>query len=179
MGRALDAAEMALRPVLGQQLYGMNDDDLAALVLAELRARGARLAVAESCTGGLIAARLTEVSGSSDVFTGAVVTYSNEAKIQDLGVDPDELARAGAVSDEVVRAMVQGVVDRFDANAGIAVTGIAGPTGGSEEKPVGTVYLACAWDGAIEAVKRHIPGTRHEVRRRAAQGALDLLRRML
>ncbi len=179
VARALDGAETALRPVLGQQLYGINDADLAALVLAELRARGARLAVAESCTGGLIAARLTEVPGSSDVFTGGVVTYADEAKIHDLGVDPDELARAGAVSDEVARAMVQGVVDRYDANAGIAVTGIAGPTGGSEEKPVGTVYLACAWNGAIEVVKRHIPGTRHEVRRRAVQAALDLLRRML
>jgi nicotinamide-nucleotide amidase len=157
----------------------MNEDDLAALVLAELRARGARLAVAESCTGGLIAARLTEVPGSADVFTGGVVTYANEAKIHRLGIDPDELARAGAVSDEVARAMVQGVVDRFDANAGIAVTGIAGPTGGSDEKPVGTVYLACTWDGTIECVKRHIPGTRHEVRRRTVQAALDLLRRML
>ena len=177
--RALDAAENALRPVLGRQLYGMNDDDLAALVLAELRARGARLAVAESCTGGLIAARLTEVPGSSDVFTGGAVTYANEAKIHRLGVDPDELARAGAVSDEVSRAMVQGVVDRFDADAGIAVTGIAGPTGGTEEKPVGTVYMACMWNGAVEAVKRHVPGTRHEVRRRTVQAALDLLRRKL
>jgi len=179
VARALDAAEMALRPILGHQLYGMNEDDLAALVLAELRARGARLAVAESCTRGLIAARLTEVPGSSDAFTGGAAPYANEAKIHRLGIDPDELARAGAVSDEVARAMVQGVVDRFDANAGIAVTGIAGPAGGSDEKPVGTVYLACTWDGTIESVKRHIPGTRHEVRRRTVQAALDLLRRML
>ena len=137
------------------------------------------MAVAESCTGGLIATRLTEVPGSSDAFVGGVVAYANEAKVRDLGVDPDVLDREGAVSEAVARAMVAGVVDRFGAEAGVAVTGIAGPTGGTDEKPVGTVYLACAWNGEVDVLERHLPGNRHEVRRRTAQAALDVLRRKL
>ena len=177
--RKLEVAEELLRPILGDQLYGVEDQDLAALLLETLRQRNARLAVAESCTGGLIAARLTEVAGATDTFLGGVVTYANEAKTRDLGVPSDVIERVGAVSVEVADAMVRGVTDRFGVDAAIAVTGIAGPSGGTGEKPVGTVCLAAAWRGEIQVVKRIIPGSRYEVRRRAAQAALDLLRRML
>ncbi len=176
---ALDAAEAVLRPVLGAHCYGTDDDDLAALVLSMLRSRGASLAVAESCTGGLIGARLTEIPGSSDVFLGGVTAYANAAKIREVHVDWDVLTAAGAVSEEAVRAMALGVQARFGATAGVAITGIAGPSGGTADKPVGTVWIGAAMAGDVAAVKRHLPGTRYEVRRRAAQAALDLLRRLL
>jgi nicotinamide-nucleotide amidase len=135
--------------------------------------------VAESCTGGLIGARLTEIPGSSAVFLGGMVTYSDESKTRDLGVDPSVLARDGAVSDATARAMVAGVANRFGTQAAIAVTGVAGPGGGTEDKPVGTVCFAALWDGSVESMKRHVPGSRYDLRRRAAQAAMDLLRRML
>ena len=179
VGRMLDAAENLLRPILGNHLYGVNDDDLAAKVVEMLRQRRAQVAVAESCTGGLIAARLTEVAGASDTFLGGIVSYANEAKMRDLGVAEDLIERGGAVSEEVAQAMVRGVTDRFGVEAGIAVTGVAGPAGGTSEKPVGTVCMAAAWRSEVQVVTRHVPGSRHDVRRRAAQAALDLLRRML
>jgi len=179
VSRRLDEAETLLRPILADDLYGAAEEDLAATVLEMLRQRDARLAVAESCTGGLIAARLTEVAGAGDTFLGGIVTYGNKAKTRDLGVQEDLIARVGAVSVEVAEAMVRGVTDRFGVDAAIAVTGIAGPSGGTSEKPVGTICLAAAWRGEIRVVKRHVPGSRYQVRRRAAQAALDLLRRML
>ena len=177
--RSIESAEAQLRPVLGRHCYATGEGDLAAVVLERLRSLGARLAVAESCTGGLIGARLTEIPGASSVFLGGMVTYADETKVRDLGVDPAILARDGAVSEATVRAMVAGVSDRFGARAAIAVTGIAGPHGGTEDKPVGTVCFAAMWEGAVESMKRHIPGSRYDVRRRAAQAAMDLLRRML
>ena len=177
--QAIEEAAARLRPVLGTHLYGTGDSDLAAVVLDRLRCLGARLAVAESCTGGLIGARLTEIPGSSAVFLGGMVTYSDESKTRDLGVDPSVLARDGAVSDATARAMVAGVANRFGAQAAIAVTGVAGPGGGTEDKPVGTVCFAALWDGSVESMKRHVPGSRYDLRRRAAQAAMDLLRRML
>jgi nicotinamide-nucleotide amidase len=176
---ALARAADVLRPALGAHYYGEEDIDLAAVVLASLSAQGLTLAVAESCTGGLIGGRLTAVPGASEAFLGGVVCYADASKVRDLAV-PEELLRAhGAVSEAVVRAMVDGAMQRFGAGAGVAVTGVAGPGGGTPEKPVGTVWLAARAGAAERAVQLRLPGGRYEVRRRAAQAALDLLRRLL
>jgi PncC family amidohydrolase len=159
-------------------LYGEGEDDLAALVLDAARQRGVRLAVAESCTGGLIGARLTAVPGSSDVFDGGAITYADSAKSDLLGVDLALIAEHGAVSEPVVKAMAVGAGRRLGAVA-VAVTGIAGPAGGSPEKPVGTVWLAVADGDDVRSSRIVTVGTRNEIRARAAQAALALLWRRL
>jgi nicotinamide-nucleotide amidase len=139
-----------------------------------LTARGWMAATAESCTGGLIAGAITDISGSSGWFERGFVTYSNEAKIELLGVRPDTLSRFGAVSEETARAMVAGALERSRADVAVAVTGVAGPTGGTPEKPVGFVWLA--WGvrgGAVEAVSRRFPGNRAAVREATVTVALD------
>ena len=176
---ALARAAGALRPLLGAHCYGEGDADLAALVLAELERRQARLAVAESCTGGLIGGRLTAVPGSSRVFVGGVVAYANDVKLDLLGVSADVLGTHGAVSEEVAREMAAGAGRVLAAEAAVAVTGIAGPDGGTPEKPVGTVWIAALWRGKVRAFHYVFPGEREVVRRRAAQTALDALRRAL
>jgi PncC family amidohydrolase len=148
-------------------------------VLEEARSQGLRLAVAESCTGGLVGARLTEVPGSSDVFVGGVIAYDNALKVDLLGVSEAVLVQNGAVSEAVARAMAEGALRRFGVGAALSVTGVAGPGGGSVEKPVGTVWLGCALRGTIETRRSVFPGSRHEVRARAAQAALLLLYRRL
>ncbi|HZU40329.1 MAG TPA: nicotinamide-nucleotide amidohydrolase family protein, partial [Solirubrobacteraceae bacterium] len=141
---------------------------------------GRTVAVAESCTGGLLAGRLTDRAGSSEYFAGGVVAYSNEAKVALAGVDPALIERFGAVSDEVARALAQGACERFEADFGIGVTGIAGPGGGSPEKPVGLVcFSVCERDGAEITRHAQVPGTRADVRERATTVALHLLRRLL
>lgn len=177
--RILGDAVEALTPVLGSHYYGEDGCDLAAVVLERLEQRGARLAVAESCTGGVLGARLTAVPGASRVFVGGVVAYDNQVKVAALGVPPELIEHDGAVSEPVVRAMAEGVARRFDTPAGLAVTGMAGPTGGTLEKPVGTVWLAALLEGRCEAVLRRFLGHREEIRQRSAQAALDLMRRML
>ncbi len=176
---ALERAAAELVPVLGAHYYAEGHTDLAAVVLDRLRERGWRLAVAESCTGGLVGVRLTAIPGSSDVFLGGVISYSDASKTRELGVPEDLLRSAGAVSEPVVLAMVRGVTRLFGAPAGIAVTGIAGPAGGSEDKPVGTVWLAARLGEHERAARRRFPGGRHDVRRRSAQAGLDLLRRLV
>jgi nicotinamide-nucleotide amidase len=157
------------------------DADLAARWAAPLadalRARGWRLAAAESCTGGLIAATCTALAGSSDWFERGFVTYSNEAKCQQLGVDAALLAAHGAVSEAVACAMAKGARERLHGDIAVAVTGIAGPGGGSPEKPVGTVWIAVADETTVGA--RHVlfAGSREEIRGRAAQMALYLMHR--
>lgn len=139
-----------------------------------LTARGWMAATAESCTGGLIAGAITDVSGSSGWFERGFVTYSNEAKIELLGVRPEILSRFGAVSEETARAMVAGALERSRADLAVAVTGVAGPTGGTPEKPAGLVWLA--WGvrgGAVEAVSRRFPGNRAAVREATVTVALD------
>ncbi len=175
----LRAAAKLLRQRAGSNVYGEGDADLAAVVLEEARMRGLRLAVAESCTGGLLGARLTEVPGSSDVFVGGVIAYDNAIKVELLGVPEPLLQEHGAVSEAVVLAMAEGAVRRFGVGSALAITGIAGPAGGSPEKPVGTVWLACSHEGLVEARRSIFPGSRHEIRARAAQAALLLLHRRL
>ncbi len=163
----------------GEHAYGEDETDLAALVLQRARERNLRLGVAESCTGGLVGGRLTEVPGSSDVFEGGVICYSNKLKTELLGVPAALIAEHGAVSEPVVQAMAQGVRERLGADLAVAVTGIAGPGGGSPEKPVGTVWIAVA-DAAGSLGRRSVfPGSRQEIRARAAQAALFLLNRRL
>lgn len=141
---------------------------------------GRKLAVAESCTGGLLAKRLTDADGASGYFLGGVVTYSDAAKTAILGVSPDSLENVGAVSAEVAQQMAQGALSRFDADFAVSTTGIAGPTGGSEEKPVGTLYVHVVdRDGHSNALHIVLPGRRDDVRQRAAMVALHTLRAML
>jgi nicotinamide-nucleotide amidase len=174
--RLADSAER-LRTVVGDAVYGEDGADLAAVVLDLCRARGLTIGVAESCTGGLLGARLTAVAGSSDVVVGGVIAYSNSLKTALLDVPSGVLAHQGAVSDAVVRAMAEGARAATGASIGIAITGIAGPGGGSEEKPVGTVWIASDVQGAVESRRLRLIGDRAEVRQRAAQAALDMIRR--
>ena len=156
----------------------MIDADLLAqaeALLAQCRAAGVRLATAESCTGGLIAAVLTAIAGSSDVVECGFVTYSNAAKSTLLGVPPATIATVGAVSAEVAAAMADGALARCDADITVAVTGVAGPGGGSPEKPVGLVWFGCARTGAPTRTLRHVfPGDRAAVRQATVEEALRL-----
>ena len=161
-----------LRAVVGPCVYGEGDADLAAVLLDQLRSKGLHLAVAESCTGGLVAERLTEIPGSSEVFLGGIVSYANKAKIDLLQVAPEVITRHGAVSAETAEAMVRGARARFGAGVAIAVTGIAGPDGGTPEKPVGTVWFAFAVGERVESLMGRFVGSRGEIRARAAQAAL-------
>jgi nicotinamide-nucleotide amidase len=136
--------------------------------------------VAESCTGGLVAARLTERPGSSEYFAGGVVAYSNQAKIDAVGVDPDLIIRHGAVSDEVAEALATGALGRFGADVGVGVTGIAGPGGGTDEKPVGLVcFSVVTADGDRITRNAQLPGNRSDVRDRSTTVVMHLLRRVL
>jgi len=151
--------------------------DLAESVLAACRAAGLKVATAESCTGGLIAATLTAIAGSSDVLDRGFVTYSNAAKAEMLGVPTDLIATAGAVSETVARRMAEGALARSAADLAVAVTGVAGPDGGSAEKPVGLVWFALARRGGRTVTLHHVfPGDRAAVRRATVAQALRLLR---
>ncbi len=158
----------------------MTDEEvleLAEAVLAACRAARLKVATAESCTGGMIAAALTAIAGASDVVDRGFVTYSNAAKTEMLGVPPDLIAAAGAVSEAVARAMAEGALARSAADLAVAVTGIAGPDGGSAEKPVGLVWLGLARRGGRTATLRQVfPGDRATVRRASVERALRLLR---
>jgi len=145
----------------------------------KLSLSGYTLSVAESCTGGLLAQRITEVPGSSKYFIEAVVAYANDAKTRTLGVEPMLLLEHGAVSAPVAEARAEGIRRRAGTDFGLSITGIAGPDGGTEEKPVGTVFIALASDLKTEHRKLHLPGDRHLVRWRSSQAALDMLRRRL
>lgn len=175
----LEAAATALRERVGAWIYGEGDDDLAAVVLRELVAREEHLAVAESCTGGMLGARITAVSGSSSAFRGGVVAYADGAKAMLLGVPPADIAKYGAVSAPVAEAMARGAADQLGAEIAVAITGVAGPGGGSAEKPVGTVWFGFSVHGVVDSAKVIFPGTRDEVRARAVQAALvGVLRRL-
>lgn len=173
----LTAAAAQLREAAGSFVYGDGDDDLAALLVAECVERQATIAVAESCTGGLLGGRITAVPGSSAVFQGGILAYDNAVKVRELGVSEAILTTHGAVSEQVACAMATGVRARFGTTIGLGITGIAGPAGGTPEKPVGTVWVAVDVAGQLHAVKAVLPGDRTEIRQRGAQLALDRLRR--
>jgi nicotinamide-nucleotide amidase len=174
--RALDAAVEDARRVLGDDLFSVNGETMQEVVGALCRSRGLRIAAAESCTGGLVMARLTEVPGSSDYVDRGVVVYSNQSKIDLLGVSPELIAEHGAVSEPVALAMAEGIRRRAGTNIGIGVTGIAGPGGGSAEKPVGTVAIAVVIDGERRVRTFHVIGGREMVKFQAAQSALNMTR---
>jgi nicotinamide-nucleotide amidase len=178
VGRA-EALSTALRERLGRRLFAEEEGSVEELVLAACRAQGLSLATAESCTGGLVAARLTSVPGSSDVFLGGVVAYSDEVKASELGVPTDVIRRHGAVSPETAAAMARGARERLGADVGVAVTGVAGPGGGTAEKPVGLVHVHAEGPGWERALELNLPGDREAVRARATVAALHLVRTLL
>ena len=175
----LAAAEAAMRAILGVGLFGADDDRLVVALGDLLRARGETVATAESCTGGMVGKLLTDVSGSSAYFLGGMITYSNAAKVALLGVDEGALEEHGAVSAAVAEQMAVGVRDRLGATWGLSATGIAGPEGGTTEKPVGLVYIGLAGPGHVEHRRLQSPGDRSQVRRNSALSVVDILRRRL
>ncbi len=175
----LDGLANQIEDKLGDSIFAFRGETMEQVVGLSLAVSGFTLAVAESCTGGLISERLTDVPGASSYFMEGVVTYSNDAKIRSLGV-PEELIREhGAVSAAVAEAMADGIKRRAEVDFGLSVTGIAGPGGGTAEKPVGLVFIALADDAHVEHRRLMLPGDRALIRSRAAQAALDLLRRRL
>jgi len=175
----LDDLSLRIEKELGNSAFSFRGETMEEVVGRRLAMTEFTLAVAESCTGGLIAQRLTSVPGSSKYFIEGLVTYSNESKIRLLGVDKKVIKEFGAVSQQVARDMARGVRHRAKTDFGLAVTGIAGPGGGTEEKPVGLVFVALADDAHTEHRRMIIPGDRELIRWRASQAALDILRRRL
>jgi len=175
----IEPREAALRERLGDVVYGVDSETLESTVVGLLKLMGRTVAFAESCTGGLISKRITDVPDASQIFGLGLVTYSNEAKSEFLGVPEDLIARVGAVSPEVAAAMAVGARNAGKADIGISVTGIAGPGGGSEAKPVGTVHIGLAWEGGTVSERVHLLGGRADIATRASQNALALLRRFL
>ncbi len=176
--RALERAVARLCDRLGDVVVSTDGRSIEQVVGARLLERGWRVAAAESCTGGLLMTRLTDVPGSSAWVQGGVVAYANDVKMAQLGVDADELRTEGAVSESVARAMADGIRTRLKTEIGVAITGIAGPDGGSEDKPVGTVWIAVSGPRA-EARRFLFPGDRTMVRMFSAAAALDMVRRQL
>jgi nicotinamide-nucleotide amidase len=176
----IEALEAKIITLIGpEHVIGKNDETLERVIGEKLRARGWRLAVAESCTGGLVSGKITAIPGASDYFDRGLVTYSNEAKEGLLKVAKELLANHGAVSDQVALAMARGLRDEAGVEVALAITGIAGPTGGTEEKPVGTVFIACATPKQCEVEKYSFGGNRELIQERAAQAALIQLWRSL
>jgi len=177
---AIQTADAIIRDELGVSIFSDSDEALEEVVVRLLKQRNETLAAAESCTGGLIANKITNVSGASEVFLAGYVTYANAAKSDVLGIDPKLIDKHGAVNEAIARAMADGARARAASKYGLATTGIAGPTGGLEDKPVGTVYIALA-SGDSETVARKFlfPTDRETFKQLAAQAALDLLRRRL
>jgi nicotinamide-nucleotide amidase len=166
-----------VRERLGKYLYGLDEEELEQTIIRELTERKKTLALAESCTGGAIANRLTNVPGASAVLLAGLVTYSNEAKRKFLGVRAESLAAHGAVSEAVAREMAEGARRETGADYALSVTGIAGPGGGSAEKPVGTVFIGLAGAGETVVEKNFNPFDRETFKNVTSQQALDLLRR--
>jgi len=177
---AIRTADAVIRDELGVSIFSDNDEALEEVVVKLLKQQNETLATGESCTGGLIANKITNVSGASEVFVAGYVTYANAAKSDVLGVDPKLIKKHGAVSEAVARAMAEGAHTRAASKHGLATTGIAGPTGGSADKPVGTIYIALASGDSETVVRKFVfPTDRETFKQLAAQTALDLLRRRL
>jgi nicotinamide-nucleotide amidase len=177
--RLLDELAGPLEEALGDYIFSRRDEALEQVVGDLLKRTGYTLATAESCTGGLLAGRITDVPGSSEYFLEGAVTYSNEAKTRILGVPKKMIEDHGAVSEEVATAMASGIRELAGSTFGIGITGIAGPSGGSAEKPVGLVYIALADDAQASAKKFIFPGDRQFIRTLSVNAALDLLRRRI
>jgi nicotinamide-nucleotide amidase len=175
----LEELAAGMRARLPGRIYSEDGRELPEVVAGLLRERGLRLALAESCTGGLAAARLTSVPGASHFLERGFVTYSNAAKSELLGVPPELIAEHGAVSEPVARAMAEGALRRAGVQVAGAVTGVAGPDGGTAEKPVGTVFLALAGELGPRLRRAHFPGDRERVRQQSVQALLEMLRRAL
>jgi competence/damage-inducible protein CinA-like protein len=171
--------EIALSERLGRFLYSTDGRSVEEIVLDRCRALGWTLATAESCTGGLVAAGLTAIPGSTDVVTGGIVAYANEVKVGELDVPAELIEQYGAVSEEVAEAMARGARERLGVDAAVSVTGIAGPGGGTEEKPVGLVYYHAETPEASKGGFFSFPGDRDSIRRRSVVASLHLLRRLL
>jgi nicotinamide-nucleotide amidase len=178
--QAVARVEEALVARFAKVIYARGEETIEEVVFQLLRERGLKLAVAESCTGGLVGYRVTRVPGSSEVFVGGLTAYADAIKASELDVPAEVLATAGAVSAETAMAMAEGALGRFGADVALAVTGIAGPGGGSEAKPVGLVFVGLARGGGASRSRRlQLPGDRHQIRERAATIALECLRRFL
>ena len=169
----------SMRETLAPYLFGEDERSISEIVLDLCRARGLTLATAESCTGGMVASRLTGVAGASDVFLGSVVAYANEVKEGGLGVSAELIAEYGAVSAEVAAAMAAGARERLGADIAVAVTGVAGPGGGTPEKPVGLVFAHAVGPDGEKSVRTELPGDREMIRGRATAASLHLVRRLL
>lgn len=169
-----------IKKALGDLFYSTRENETMEEAVVRLLVKyGLTVTTAESCTGGMIAAKLVNVPGVSDVFNQGFITYSNKAKRRLLDVSKATLKKYGAVSEQTAREMALGGIMASDADACMAVTGIAGPDGGSEERPVGLVYIACCMKDEVTVEECHFHGTRAEIREQAAVSALDLLRRMI
>lgn len=177
--KLLDELSLRLDEVLGEYIFSRGNETLEEVVGQSLKLRGYTLATAESCTGGLLAGRITDVPGSSEYFLEGVVSYSNEAKIDLLGVPKKWINTHGAVSEKVAGAMASGIRKRAGSTFGIGVTGVAGPGGGSDEKPVGLVYIALADDSQTTTRKFNFPGDRQFIRTLSVNAALDMVRRRI
>jgi nicotinamide-nucleotide amidase len=171
--------EQALAERLERWLFARDEHPIEEHVLALCRERGLTLGTAESCTGGLVAERLTRVPGSSDVFRGAIVAYANDVKERELGVDAQVLREHGAVSAETAAAMAAGVRERLAVDVGVSVTGVAGPGGGTADKPVGLVFIGVSAPNGERTIEFNYPADRQAIRSRAAVAALHLVRRQL
>ncbi len=177
--RMLETTQSRILEILGDRVYSVDGEGLAEIAGRLLAAQGLTVSTAESCTGGLVAKRFTDVPGSSAYFMGGVVAYDNQVKIDALDVPAGLLAQYGAVSEETAAAMAEGICRRFRTDCALSTTGIAGPDGGSTDKPVGLAYIGCVVDG-VTVIERNVsPGHRDQVRERTAYAALDLLRRRL
>lgn len=177
--RRVDELASKMEEVLDEWMYSSEGESLEQIVLYYLGLRQATLAVAESCTGGLVSQRITSVPGSSRSFVGGAVVYSNELKTMFAGVPAEVIERHGAVSEEVARALASGIRQKTGATMGVGITGIAGPTGGTEEKPVGLVYIAVSDGNRTEVLERNFRGPRQRIREWTAHQALDLIRKRL
>jgi len=176
----IEALEKKIIPLIGRQhVFGRNEETLERVIGEKLRHLSWRMAIAESCTGGLVSRKISAVPGASDYLDRAIVTYSNESKEELLKVPGDLIAAHGAVSDHVALAMAKGIRSQARVEVALAITGIAGPTGGTEEKPVGTVYIACVTPKHSKVEKHQFTGNRELIQERAAQAALMLLWRSL
>ena len=175
--RQLNEAAQLIEEKVANFIYGYEQDDMATIVLALCGERDATVAVAESCSGGLLGSRFTSIPGSSAIFMGGVIAYHNDSKVRELNVSPEVLKEFGAVSEQAACAMASGVRQRFGTTVGLSITGVAGPGGGTPEKPVGTVWVAIDIAGDVQAVRATMPGDRNEMRYRSTQLVLDRLRR--